>query len=288
MNRIKIAPEYSNRYLQIERPKPLSDNNIESEINQILNGNWDHDISDKVYSDFKYECANWLLESKLNRLTGLEKFNRIDIINGCTQFIDNIYISGPVQTFVGDYRYHERLGVCTTLKNITELVPRVPLIISLPFPNNGKIHTHMQEILDRCLDLDIPVHIDSAWISASRDIIFDYSHPSIKSVGMSLSKGLGLGWNRVGIRWLRNFDKPDSISIMNDFNMNMRVVAKIGLHFIRNFPSDYLWNNHGERYHKVCNDFNLTATNSIHLALDGYSPVGVSPLIRYLENHGTN
>lgn len=287
MNRVIVAPEYSVEYLQIERPKPLSDNNIENLIQDVLSGGLDKDMSDNVYYDFKTECSHWLLNSTLNDLTGLEKFERLDIINGCTQFIDNIYMSGPVQTLYGDYRYHERLGLSTIIHDYKDLIPNIPLIIALPFPNNGRIHSHIEEILEISLVRGIPVHIDSAWVSASRDIVFDYSHPAIASVGMSLSKGLGLGWNRIGLRWKRHY-RPDAITIMNDFNMNLRAVAKIGLHFIRNFPSDYLWNTHEDRYYKVCGDFNLTPTNSIHIALDGYDPVGVSPLIRYLENHGTN
>ena len=282
MNRVTVATEYSSKFLQIERPKPLSDNKLEQTIQDVLFGKLDHDISDNVYYDFKAECSHWFLSSKLNHLEGLECFERLDIINGCTQYIDNIYMSGPVQTMYGDYRYHERLGLSTVIHDYTQLIPKVPLIIALPFPNNGKSHTHIIEILDTSLERDIPVHIDSAWISASRDIEFDYSHPAIESVGMSLSKGLGLGWNRVGLRWQRHFHQ-DAITIMNDYNMNLRAVAKIGLHFIRQFPSDYLWNAHGEQYYKVCKDFNLRPTNSIHLALDGYDPVGVSPLIRYLD-----
>ena len=282
-----MAPEYSSIYLQIDRPKPLSDNKIEQVILDVLSGKMDKDMSDNVYYDFKTEASYWLLNSKLNKLSGLEQFERIDIINGCTQFIDNIYMQSKVQTLHGDYRYHERLNLCKIIHKITDLIPKVPLIIALPFPNNGKIHNNMTDILDYCLINKIPVHIDSAWISCSRDIVFDYSHPAIESVGMSLSKGLGLGWNRIGLRWQRKY-KQDAITIMNTFNMNLRVVAKIGLHFVREFPSDYLWNTHSERYYKVCKDFNLRPTNSIHLALDGYDPVGVSPLIRYLENNGTN
>jgi hypothetical protein len=71
---------------------------------------------------------------------------------------------------------------------------------------------------------------------------------------------------------------------MNDFNMNLKAPAMIGLYFLRNLSPDYLWNTHGERYQKVCADFGLTPTKSIHLALRDGSPVGVSPLIRYLEN----
>jgi hypothetical protein len=144
----------------------------------------------------------------------------------------------------------------------------------------------MEEILHECKIKNIAVHIDGAWISCCRDITFDFSHVAIRSVGISLSKGLGLGWNRVGLRWTRQ-PKPDSVTIMNDFRMNNRALVKIGLHFIRNLPIDYLWRTHGDRYYKVCKDFNLTPTNSIYLALREGHPVGVSPLIRYLENETT-
>jgi hypothetical protein len=288
MNSVAIALKYSCEYLQLDRPKPLSDNNIESLIQDILAGRIDKDITATVYSNFKKECIQWFLNSKLNKLTGLEQFQRIDIINGCTQYIDNLYMQYPIQTIHGDYRYHERLGLQIQVNHdFTTLIPEVPLIIALPFPNNGSIHNDMAAILDKCYSSNIMVHIDAAWISASRDIEFDFSHPAIHSVGMSLSKGLGLGWNRIGLRWQR-YMVQDAITLMNDFNMNLRLVAKIGLHFIRNFSSDYLWTMHSERYYKVCRDFNLTPTNSIHLALNGIDPVGVSPLIRYLENNGTN
>jgi hypothetical protein len=71
---------------------------------------------------------------------------------------------------------------------------------------------------------------------------------------------------------------------MNDFGMNNRAMSMIGLYFIRNLCPDYLWKTHGDRYYKVCRDFNLTPTKSIYLALKDNRPVGVSPLIRYLEN----
>jgi hypothetical protein len=58
----------------------------------------------------------------------------------------------------------------------------------------------------------------------------------------------------------------------------------IGNYFLENLPSDYLWATHGDRYYKICKDFELTPTKSIHLAIKDSNPVGVSPLIRYLEN----
>lgn len=281
MKRHKIAPYYSESFLEIERPQPLVDNRIEQLIQDVLCGAIDKDITDTVYANFKYEMSSWIFNSELNNVTGFERFDRIDIINGCTQFIDNIYMSTTPQVIDGDYRYHQRLGniykLPDTLQNDT------PLIIAMPFPSLGATHGKMSEILAECLEKNIPVHIDAAWLTCCRDITFDLTHPAIHSIGISLSKGLGLGWNRIGLRWTSKTAR-DSITIMNDFNMNNRALAMIGLHFIRSLPTDYLWNTHNDRYYKICNDFNLTPTNSIYLALKNDQPVGVSPLIRYLEN----
>jgi hypothetical protein len=280
MNRTIVAPSYSADYLQVDRPSPLSDNVIEQLIQDVLSGKLDKDVTDKVYTDFKKETTNWILNSELNHLVGLDGFDRIDIINGCTQFIDNLYMQGPVQVLRGDYRYHERLGLAY-VKDVGSLIPDIPLIIAMPFPSIGAPHQDMEEILHECEIKNIAVHIDGAWISCCRDINFNFSHASIRSVGISLSKGLGLGWNRIGLRWTRQ-SHTDSVTIMNDFHMNNRALSMIGLYFIRNLPPDYLWNTYGSIYYKVCKDFNLTPTNSIYLALRNNQPVGVSPLIRYV------
>lgn len=281
MEKVKVAHEYSIEYVEIDRPSPLSDTHIESMITDVLSGKLDRDISDNVYSNFKTEANNYFNSTELNSLVGLDTFNRIDIINGCTQFIDNLYMQGPVQVLQGDYRYHNRLNLAY-IKDVGGLIPDIPLIIAMPFPRIGAKHDDMTEILHECSIKNIPVHIDGAWITCCKDIEFDFSHNSIQSVGISLSKGLGLGWNRVGLRYTKQ-TKPDSITIMNDFRMNLRAVAMIGLHFVRNLPADYLWNKYSDSYYKICKDFNLTPTKSIYLALRDNQPVGISPLIRYLH-----
>jgi len=281
MERIKQASSYDAKWLETDRPQPLADLVIEQLMQDVLFGKIDKDTSNQVYTNFKKEMANWLTASKLNNITGFNSFNRVDIINGCTQFIDNLYMKGPVQVLQGDYKYHHRLG--NWGRTVGSLSPNIPLVIAMPFPSIGAVHNQMTEILDEAQDKGISVHVDGAWLTCCRGINFDLSHPSISSVGISLSKGLGLGWNRIGLRWTRQ-TSVDSVTIMNDFNMNLRAPAMIGLHFIRKLESDYLWNKHGDRYYQVCKDFNLTPTSSIYLALRNNEPVGVSPLIRYLEN----
>jgi len=280
---IRIAPSYDKKWLETVQPKPLSDKKIENLYLEILNGNLKKDISDNVYTDFIKETEKWIFNTTLNQLSNINSFFRKDVINGCTQFIDTIYMNGPVQTLIGDYRYHERLDLHKSVEP-RKLIPKIPLIVAMPFPQIGKCHENMEEILNECLEKEIEVHIDGAWVTCCKDIIFDFNHPSIQSVGISLSKGLGLGWNRIGLRWTKS-NKPDAITIMNDFHMNLRATAMIGLHFVKEFPSDYLWTEYSKHYYKVCNDFDLEPTKSIHLAKLNNNPVGISPLIRYLAEN---
>jgi hypothetical protein len=279
MDRIRRATSYTIDWLETERPQPLSDLTIEQLQQDVLNGKIDKDITNQVYNNFKKEMTGWILSSKLNTITGLDNFDRIDIINGCTQFIDSIYMKGQPQVLVGDYRYHDRLGNWGTRPGL--LKENTPLVIAMPFPSTGAVHTQMEEVLDEAQDKGISVHVDGAWLTCCRGINFDLSHPSIKSVAISLSKGLGLGWNRIGVRWTRQ-PGTDSVTIMNDFNMNLRAPAMIGLHFIRLLEPDYLWNKYGDIYKQICKDFGLTPTQSIYLALRNNQPVGLSPLIRYV------
>jgi len=126
MNRIKVAKEYTSEYLETERPQPLTDNYLDLLTNNVLSGKFSSEYIE--YSDFIVECSNWIESTQINTLSGLDKFNRKDIIIGCTQYIDNIYMQGLVQTIAGDYRYHNRLGL-SNIKTVGSLIPAMPLII---------------------------------------------------------------------------------------------------------------------------------------------------------------
>lgn len=163
--RLKVAEKYTEDFLEIERPQPLMDNRLESLVEDVLKGRLNIAPTDQVYTDFKKETTNWLFASKLNSLTGVDSFNRVDITIGCTQFIDTLYMKGPVQTLKGDYRYHQRLNPDIAYSVPGYLIPNKPLIIAMPFPSTGDKHEQMESILNECLDKQIPVHIDGAWYS---------------------------------------------------------------------------------------------------------------------------
>ena len=274
--------QYTQEWLQVDRPQPMYDSNINRLYEYVYRQN--SVDSSNIVNDFKAAFLEYLDGHSMSNLKGYRNFERLDVCVGCTHYIDDLYQrlgTIGVMIFENEYKYHWRLNEKITYTTINLLDPNKELIISMPFPAHGNVHPEMNQILDRCATLNIPVHIDGAWISCSKGIDFDFDHPAIQTFAISLSKG-GLGNDRVALRFARN--KPDgSITIMNDFNMNCQSPMHVGLAYMKHIGPEYFWRYYGKAYEQVCSDFDLTPTNAIHLAKTKEGqPVGVRPLLRYL------
>ena len=278
--RDSVNREYNEQWLQQDRPQPMYSSNINKFYDEFYQHNPVH--TPDLDQQFKDTFVKWLDAHKYSSFTGLDAFKHKDIINGCTQFIDDLYQRcGTLQTFENDYKYHWRLNNNIVYATTDTLDPNKELLISMPFPFYGDVHPDMIEILDTAHEKNIPVHIDGAWISCIRDIEFDFDHPAIQTVGISLSKG-GMGGNRIGLRFARK--RPEgAVTIMNDFNMNSQALVSMGIKFMEELGPEYFWTQYKNHYAKVCEDFDLQPTKAIHLASKDGRPVGVRPLLRCLQ-----
>lgn len=302
MHNIFVRPvSYSIEYLEIEKCRPFIDNEQEKLMLQVVNksvpyDDWtffdesyhatgvDNTLLRPIFANFKRRFQSHLENSTLNNITGFDSFARTDICLGCAQYIDNLHIKHDVQILEYEYNYHNRLNPTLVPKTLDTLEANKHLIISLPFCALGKTHPEMQLILDKCLEINSPVHIDGAWITAARNINIDLSHPAIKSFSVSMSKGYGLSaWNRIGLRWTKDIQE-DSITVLNDFAQINTYSVVIGNYFLQQLETDHLWKIHGDKYFKICNDFGLTPSDTIHMATKDGKILGVAPLLRYLEN----
>lgn len=273
--------QYSKDWLQYERQQPMYDKSINEFYANIFKITPVCKNSTDIDKDFLSTFESWLLNHQYSNFAGIDKFPVRHVIQGCTQFIDDLYQRcGDIQTFENDYKYHWRLNNNIQYATIDNLDPSKELLISMPFPYYGDIHPGMYDVLEKCYELDIPVHVDSAWISCIRDIEFDFNHPAIKTFAISLSKG-GIGGNRIGVRFARN-EPEGAITIMNDFNMTPQSLMHIGTRFMKEFGPEYFWKKYEKKYYKICEDFNLKPTKTVHLAKDGNKPVGVRSLLRAL------
>ena len=254
------------RHLLLDKAESLNDNLLADLKHKIFSGAVA--LPDVSYQTFCDTMHHWLTHDTSNVLSGLDQFNR-EVCVGVTDFINNLIMLHGIdnlQIFEHDYTYYRRLSPDKIWATVGNLIPNKPLVIALPFPGAGDIRADMQQILAEAVEKNIPVHIDCAWLSSAKNIVFDFDHPAIKSVAFSLSKGLALGWNRVGVRYIKHISSTDAITIANKFGTVNTIDLSIGMLFMENFPQSYLWNKYGDLYNEACRTFLVKPTKCIHMA----------------------
>lgn len=238
---------------------------------------------------FLQTIDEWIRSHKHVRYAGLETFTRRDAILGTTHQLDELHqLHGAnIAVYRGEYKYHRRLTdfEVKQIKHYTELNTGDVFIASYPSCITTNYHKEFDKLLDWCYSKFIPVHIDGAWFGQCRNFEFDVTHPAVQSVSVSLSKALGMGSQRIGIRYTRErVNGP--ISIMNDFAYANVSDMWLGVEAMKHFGTDYWWANYGDLYSKVCADFNLEETDSIHVGWlqdkNGKHQFGVRTPLRFL------
>lgn len=227
----------------------------------------------------------WIASHQYIKYNGLESFSRRDVILGTTHQLDELHLlhGENIVVYNGEYKYHRRLTNHSVrqINTYTQLRKGDVFIVSYPSCiTTGKID-EFDELLDYCAKLYIPVHIDGAWFGQCRNIEISVDHPAIQSVSVSLSKALGMGNQRIGIRYTK--DRVNGpIAIMNDFGYVNASDMWLGVEATTYFGADYWWANYGELYTKVCKDFDLLESDSIHAAWKDNILYGIRTPLRML------
>lgn len=242
----------------------------------------------QAHKDWIRDAPAWFRSTTLNSISGLHAFPHVEACMGVNHFIDNLLLKhgiDGIQVLEYDYTYYWRLKPDLVPAQPGSLEPGKPLLISMPFAGYYDVHPNMHSILDECAAKDIPVHVDSAWLTASRDIVFDYNHPAIQTVAMSLSKGMNLWWNRIGIRWSKQLDPADSMTVFNQFHMIPAALMHVGLHHIQRVQPDHLWKLYEHRYNEICRTLYLRPTRFVHVAqsMDRTKLYGLKHLLEQSE-----
>lgn len=235
-------------------------------------------ISNSIFESkerFKEKYKNWLLQSNYSTIYGLDKFKNIDFTYGVTQSIDDLLLKHKNDRLrVFPYEYHYSMKLHKNFKFIDDSIVKGDwVLISLPFCFNGKYPENLNLILDLCYNNDVPVYIDSAFYMLSYDFVLDLSHPAIKEVYFSLSKSLGLGFLRTGIRFSNeNYYSP--IKMQNEYNYSNLMFIELGGYIIDKYDINYMLKKYKSSYEDLCQKLKLSPTNCIHIATTDHSIPG--------------
>jgi hypothetical protein len=215
----------------------------------------------------------WIKSSQLNRMTGLDHFPRRDLVNGTTQVFDECYYkycSRRLRVFRGEYGYHRRSFKNFLFLEDAPLASEDWVIVSVPFCSSGDIHPELNSILNKAAELQVPVVLDCAYFGTCQGIELNVDHEAVVQVCFSLSKGLGLGDIRSGIRYSRQADGL-MIGQQNDYNHNILAAAKIGIYMMEKFSPDHIPMKFRKHQLSVCEDLGIQATPCMHLGLGAES-----------------
>ena len=218
------------------------------------------DRSDNFREKFVSLFDSYVGSSKCFKLQNIDLFPIKETIIGCHHYIDGImmqYGIKNVQVLEHEYKYYEKLNPNWQWAIPGHLKPYQPLIIATPFPGYLDLHPNFNNLLDEALEKHIDVHLDCAWLSCSNNVTIDVSHPSIKTIGISLSKGFASSWNRIGIRYSKEENLTDPITIFDKARMCPEPCVRAGISLLETVPIDYMWNTYGKKYYDLIGKHNL-------------------------------
>lgn len=244
----------------------------------------------KEYLEF---YPKWIASSALNHIAGLERFRERHLINGTTQTFDEAYMKyrgKRLRLFRGEYAYHHRVFGAAVFLDDSPLESGDFVIVSAPFSATGGLHPGFYSLLDEAGRLGVPVIVDCAYFGTCTDFHLNVDHPAIESVSFSLTKGLGLGDVRSGIRF-SNIDDQNPICQHNKYDHTVLAAARIGLYMMKKFSPDHIPLRYREIQLAVCRDLEIDPSPCMHLALGGeewahfrydgkYNTLGIRELIR--------
>lgn len=259
----------------------------------LANAPWNEWLSKpnyfNIYDEYIETITSWILSTKNNNITGLESFAVKDVVIGTTQTFDEAYYTyrnRQLRVFSNEYAYHKRNVSVKPLNDDNNYIPLEKddwVLISLPFSGNGNNALYYEILLKDAEEKNIPVIVDCAWFGTCRNINFDFSSPIIQAVTFSLSKGIGLGNMRTGIRF-SNYD-TGSIKQQNDYKHLVFSNMQIGIWQMNKFGPDYITNKYLNAYKKMCKDLDLQQTLCIHVAGNNGKLLGVRNLVKeYYKN----
>ena len=242
--------------------------------------------STTLVQDFINEFEQWINSHQHIKYHGLNTFPIKDVILGTTHAMDDLHwkYKNNIAVYEGEYKYHDRLtnGDIKKIKSADELIEGEHVIISYPSCITTDFHSDFPQLLKVAEQKNISIHIDGAWFGCCRNFELDVSNPVIKSVFVSMSKGFGMGGNRIGVRWSRK-RQNGPVTIMNEHDYVNRSDCVLGLHRIKEYGADYLWNTYKDIYSKVCKDWNLKESNAFHVAkTQDNKLVGIRTPLRFL------
>jgi hypothetical protein len=228
-----------------------------------------------LQDEFVIKYRNWISATKLNTVTGLDKFPVSAVAQGTTEAFDKFYLKNSARRlryFKGEYMYHQVAGrqyfrTPSTFIEDEELDSNDVVVVSLPFSDTGNEHPQMKAMLAECTRLGIPVLMDCAYFGICSGIAFDLDHDCITDVTFSLSKTFPVPHLRIGMRLTRT-DDDDALLVTNKTQYVNRLSVAVGLELIQMWNADTIPSLYADTQKEFCKALEVEPSNCVIFGVD--------------------
>jgi hypothetical protein len=240
----------------------------------------DQTIAEKIKNDFFKEYRQWLFDGF--NFIGADMYQHACFTQGTTESFSQFYIryreNHRLRIARGEYFYHQMMKSLWYGNNFAwldedQIRPGDVVLISVPFADTGDIPLALDQLLDDCDRLNVPVMLDLAYLNLTVGSVFDYtidlSRPCIKYVVSSLSKAFPVENLRIGIR-LQKEPYADQLYVINEKNYNYinLLSAYVGTGLMKKFSPDYIFNRYRPLQIELCHKMNLVPSPCVNFGID--------------------
>jgi hypothetical protein len=229
----------------------------------------------KLQDEFLVKYRQWISATKLNTITGLDKFPVSVVTQGTTEAFDKFYLKNSkrrLRYFKGEYMYHQVAGrqyfnSHSTFIEDEALDSNDVVVVSLPFSDTGNEHPQMKSMLAECTRLGIPVLMDCAYFGICSGIAFDLDHDCITDITFSLSKTFPVPHLRVGMR-LTRMDDDDALLVTNKTQYVNRLSVAVGLELMQMWNADTIPSLYADTQKEFCKALGVEPSDCVIFGID--------------------
>lgn len=256
--------------------QPLLDPIIQQTIIDVFHRIQNDNVNlSKWNNNFYFDAfRNWISSSQHNKFSGINSFSHEAYSHGTTE---------SIQSFIHRHGFSKRIRFSRAEFTASKIVcnhaslnwkfleddklsKKDALIMSLPFSGTGNVYDNLDDILNSCDALEIPVLIDASYFGISHSIKIDLSRSCITDLVFSLSKPFSTQL-RLGYRLTKNhFD--DIVQSSSDIKIYNRYAAFVGIELLKSFDHDWLIKKYRPIQEKICNHHDLEPSLTFTLASD--------------------
>lgn len=231
-------------------------------------------------AQFLQDYYAWIQQG--NTIEGIEDYQCLAYSNGTTEAFDKFYqkhTGKRLRLWRGEYFYHQ-IQQRELFKDFAwidqgSIAPGDVVVVSMPFSDTGNVPIDYDHVMQQCVANDVPVLIDMAYVSLTKNCTYDISYSCIETVATSLSKVFPVEHMRIGMRMNRTSTDDTLDAYTNNHTPYVNTVGvDVGHRLIAQYEQNWVYNKWQYSQQEMCRQLDVLASDCVIFGIDTHNRWG--------------